>query len=183
MPYDMTMNTKPEPSLGRDVYLAPSSVICGDLVLGDLVTIMPYVVIRADIAPIRVGNRVNFQDSVIVHTPMGVPLEIGDDVGIGHRAIIHCRRIDSHCLIGMGSILLDGCEIGRDCVIAAGAVLAPGTCVPAGSIVMGVPGKVVREVTEKDMQAIDHVVQSYIDLGRLHASGAFPNITPSKPNA
>ncbi len=177
------MSTKFEPKLGRDVYLAPSSFVCGDLVLGDLVTVMPHVVIRADIAPIRIGHRVNLQDGTIVHTPMGDPLDIGDDVGVGHRAIIHCRRIDRHCLIGMGSILLDGCEIGSDCIIAAGAVLAPGTRVPACSVVMGVPGKVVRSATEKDLQAIDHVVQSYIDLGRQHAAGDFPNIAPSMPNA
>jgi len=176
------MSTKYEPKLGRDVYLATSAFVCGDLVLGDLVTVMPYVVIRADIAPIRIGNRVNLQDGTIVHTPMGEPLDIGDDVGVGHQAIIHCRRIDRHCLIGMGSILLDGCEIGCDCIIAAGAVLAPGTIVPAGSVVMGVPGKVVRTATERDLRSIDHVVQSYIDLGRQHAAGDFPNIAPTRPN-
>ncbi len=172
------MSKKCEPKLGQNVYLSPSSFVCGDLVLGDSVTVMPHVVIRADIAPIRIGHRVNLQDGTIVHTPFGEPLDIGDDVGVGHRAIIHCRRIERHCLIGMGSILLDGCEIGSDCLIAAGAVLAPGTRVPAGSVVMGVPGKVVRTVTDKDLKAIDHVVQSYLDLGREHAAGAFPNIAP-----
>ena len=103
-------------------------------------------------------------------------MDIADDVGIGHRAIVHCRRIGPRTLIGMGAILLDDCEIGTRCVIAAGTVLSPKTLVPDGSVVMGVPEKVVREVTARDLQAIDHVVQSYLELGRLHAAGWFPNI-------
>jgi len=166
------------PFLGRDVYIAPTSYVGGDVVIGDQSTVMHHVMIRGDIAPIRIGARVNIQDGAILHTPHGIPLDISDDVGIGHRAIVHCRRIGPRTLIGMGAILLDDCEIGSRCVIAAGTVLSPKTIVPDGSVVMGVPGKVVREVTDRDLKAIDHVVQSYLELGRLHAAGRFPNITP-----
>jgi carbonic anhydrase/acetyltransferase-like protein (isoleucine patch superfamily) len=166
------------PVLGRDVYIAPTSYVGGDVVIGDQSTVMHHVMIRGDIAPIRIGARVNVQDGAVLHTPHGTPLDIADDVGIGHRAIVHCRRIGTRTLIGMGAILLDDCEIGSRCVIAAGTLLPPKTIIPDGSVVMGAPGKIVREVTNRDLRAIDHVVQSYLELGRLHAAGRFPNITP-----
>jgi len=165
------------PVLGRDVYIAPTSYVGGDVVIGDQSTVMHHVMIRGDIAPIRIGARVNVQDGSILHTPWGTALDIADDVGIGHRAIVHCRRVGPRTLIGMGAILLNDCEIGSRCIVAAGALLSPKTVVPDGSVVMGVPGKVVREVTDRDLQTIDHVVQSYLELGRLHAAGQFPNIT------
>ena len=165
------------PTLGRDVYIAPTSYVGGDVVIGDQSTVMHHVMIRGDIAPIRIGARVNVQDGAILHTPRGTPLDIAENVGIGHRAIVHCRCIGPRTLIGMGAILLDDCEIGSCCVIAAGTVLSPKTIVPEGSVVMGLPGKVVRKVTDRDLKAIDHVVQSYLELGRLHAAGRFPNIT------
>jgi carbonic anhydrase/acetyltransferase-like protein (isoleucine patch superfamily) len=166
------------PVLGRDVYIAPTSYVGGDVVIGDQSTVMHHVMIRGDIAPIRIGARVNVQDGAVLHTPHGTPLDIADDVGIGHRAIVHCRRIGTRTLIGMGAILLDDCEIGSRCVIAAGTLLPPKTIIPDGSVVMGAPGKIVREVTNRDLRAIDHVVQSYLELGRLHAAGRFPNIAP-----
>jgi len=165
-----------QPKLGRDVYLAPTAYVGGDLVLGDNCTVMHHVTVRADIAPIRIGNRVNLQDGTVVHTPSGTPLDIADDVGVGHRAVVHCRRIGSRTLVGIGAILLDDCDIGSRCVIAAGTVLVPRTVIPDGSVVMGIPGAVVRSVTERDLAMIDHVVTSYVELGRRHASGAFPNI-------
>ena len=173
------MNEIIRPVLGRDVYIAPTSYVGGDVVIGDYSTVMHHVMIRGDIAPIRIGARVNVQDGAIVHTPHGTPLDIGDDVGIGHRAIVHCRRVGPRSLIGMGAILLDDCEIGSRCLIAAGTLLPPETIIPDGSVVMGVPGKIVREVTDRDLKAIDHVVQSYLELGRLHAAGRFPNIASS----
>jgi len=158
------------------VYIAATSYVAGDVVIGDDATVMHHVVIRGDIAPIRIGARVNVQDGTVLHTPRDIPLDISDDVGIGHRAVVHCRRVGSRTLIGIGAILLDECEIGSRCIIAAGCVLAPRTKVPDGKLVMGVPGKVVRDITEIDLRTIDHVVESYIELGRFHAQGAFPNI-------
>jgi carbonic anhydrase/acetyltransferase-like protein (isoleucine patch superfamily) len=173
------MNEIMRPVLGRDVYIAPTSYVGGDVVIGDCSTVMHHVMIRGDIAPIRIGARVNVQDGAIVHTPHGTPLDIAADVGIGHRAIVHCRRVGPRTLIGMGAILLDDCEIGSRCLIAAGTLLPPETIIPDGSVVMGVPGKIVREVTDRDLTMIDHVVQSYLELGRLHAAGRFPNIASS----
>jgi len=177
------MSCFPQPKIGQDVYIAPTCYVGGEVVLGDECTLMHHVVVRGDIAPIRIGARVNLQDGTIVHTKYGTPLDIGDDVGVGHRAIVHGRRVASRTLIGMGAIVLDDCEIGSRCLIAAGTVLSPGTIVPDDCVVMGIPGKIVRHVTEKDLAAIDHVVQSYLRIGRLCASGAFPNITPHPANS
>jgi len=175
-------NVTKEPILGRDVFIAPSSYVGGDVAIGDESTIMYQVVIRGDIAPIRIGARVNIQDGSVVHTKYGVPLEIGDDVGVGHRAVVHCRRVEAGSLIGTGAIVLDDCEIGRQCVIAAGTVLPPGTVIPNGKVVMGVPGRVIRDVTATDLAMIDHVIQSYRQLGRKHSRDEFPNIAQARPN-
>ncbi len=162
--------------------MAPTAYVGGDVVIGDTSTIMHHVVVRGDIAPIRIGARVNIQDGSIVHTKYGVPLEIADDVGVGHRAIVHCRLVGSRTLIGMGAIVMDDCEIGSECLIAAGAILTPGTRIPNGSVVMGLPGKIVRRTTAADLEIIDHVVSSYVRIGRLHAAGRFPNIVDGTSN-
>jgi carbonic anhydrase/acetyltransferase-like protein (isoleucine patch superfamily) len=166
------------PVLGKDVYIAPTAYVAGDVTIGDSSTIMHHVMIRADIAAIRIGARVNIQDGTVVHTPRGTPLDIEDDVGVGHRAVVHCRRVGTRSLVGIGAIVLDDAEIGSRCVIAAGTVVPPRTIVPDGTVVMGVPGKVVRAVTQADLDLIDHVVGSYLELGRLHAAGRYPNIAP-----
>jgi carbonic anhydrase/acetyltransferase-like protein (isoleucine patch superfamily) len=164
------------PILGADVYIASTAYVGGRVVMGANCTIMHHVVIRADIAPIRIGSRVNVQDGAVLHTSQGVPLEIANSVGIGHRAVVHCRRIGERTVIGIGAIVLDDCNIGSRCVIAAGSVLAPGTTIPDGKVVMGVPGRIVRDIEDRDLKLIDHVVNSYVALGRLHQAGQFPNI-------
>ncbi len=173
------MRKSPQPVLGREVYIAPTAFVGGDVTLGDQVTVMHQVVIRGDVAPIRIGARVNIQDGSVVHTPVGTPLDIDDDVSVGHQAVVHCRRIGRRVLIGIGAILLDDCEIGSGCIVAAGTVLPPRTSVPDGSVVMGVPGRVVRQTNVQDLAAIDEVVQNYVAIGRSHAAGRFANIATS----
>ena len=172
-----------QPRLGANVYIAPTAYVGGDVVIGDQSTLMHHVVVRGDVAPIRIGAHVGIQDGAIVHTDKGTPLELADDVGLGHRAVVHCRKIGPRTLIGIGAIVLDDCEIGSCCVIAAGTVVTPGTIVPDGSVMMGVPGVRVRDVTDRDLATIDEVIQSYLDLNRLHTANLFPNITNSRPNA
>lgn len=161
--------------LGKEVYIAPTAYVGGEVTLGDQCTVMHHVTIRGDVSAIRIGNRVNVQDGTVIHTNRGVPLDIDDDVSIGHHAVVHCRRVGSGTLIGIGAIVLDDCEIGRGCLIAAGALVPPKTMVPDGKVVMGVPCKIVRDTTEEERLYFREVNESYIHLGRLHAADKYPN--------
>lgn len=167
-----------QPRIGRSVYIAPTAYVGGDVELGDDCTIMHHVVIRGDVSAIRIGRRVNVQDGTVIHTKSGVPLELGDDIGIGHRAVVHCRRVGSNTLIGIGSIVLDDAEVGEGCIVAAGALVTPGTIIPPGKLVMGMPARVIRDVTPQDREYIRFVVENYIRLGRQHAAGEFANVAP-----
>ncbi len=164
------------PVLGKGVFVAPSAIVCGEVTIGDDCTIMHHVCIRGDVSAIRIGRRVNVQDGTVVHTKTGVPLDIADDVGIGHRAVVHGRRVGAHSLIGIGAILLDDSEIGDGCVIAAGALVPPGMIVPANSVAMGIPARVVRAVTDADRAYVAFVVRNYLELNRRHASGMYPPV-------
>ncbi len=172
--------TTKQPRIGENVYIAPTAYVGGDVEIGEGSTVMHHVVIRGDIAPIRIGRLVNIQDGSILHTPEDLPLDIADEVGIGHRAVVHCRKIGCKTLIGMGAILLDDCEIGENCLIAAGSLVTPGSIIPDQSVVMGIPGAIVRTTNQQDLKIINHVVASYAALGPLHASGRFPNIAGPK---
>jgi carbonic anhydrase/acetyltransferase-like protein (isoleucine patch superfamily) len=155
------------------VYVADSAVIVGDVTIGPDSSIWPHTAIRGDVAPIRIGQRVNVQDAAVLHCDHNVPLDIADEVVIAHGAIVHCRRIGSRTLIGNRATVLDGCEIGCDCIIAAGAVVPPDTVVPDGSVVMGLPGKVVRELRDQERAYIRRVVDGYVELARQHVAGSF----------
>ncbi|MCG3128898.1 MAG: Carnitine operon protein CaiE [Phycisphaerae bacterium] len=158
---------------GRRVWIASDAVVSGDVAFGPHCSIWHHTTIRGDVAPIRLGARVNVQDLCMLHCHGGVPLDIGDDVTIGHHAVVHCRRIGARCLIGIRSVILDEAEIGEECVIAAGAVVVPGTVVPPGSVVMGVPGRVVRATSARERQYVSLTTQAYIDLAMRHAAGEF----------
>lgn len=161
------------PLLGRGVYVAPTAVICGEVQLGDDCTVMHQVVIRGDVSAIRIGARCNVQDATVVHTKTGVPLDIADEVAIGHRAIVHGRRVGPRTLIGMGAILLDDSEVGAECVIAAGAVVPPGMMIPDRKVAMGVPARIVRDATAADAEYTEFVISNYLRLNRLHAAGMY----------
>lgn len=162
------------PRIGRGVYIAPTAYVCGDVSLGDDCTIMHHVVIRGDVSAIRIGSRVNVQDGTVIHTKTGVDLDIADEVAIGHRAVVHCRRVGTRTLIGIGSIVLDDAEIGAGCIIGAGALVPPGMIVPDGKLVVGLPARVARDVTEKDREYVGFVIDNYLRLGREHAAGKYP---------
>ena len=161
------------PTLGRDVYIAPTAYVAGRVTIGDECSFWHHVLVRGDVSNIRIGNRVNVQDATVIHTETDVDLEIEDDVAIGHRAVVHCKRVGAGTLIGIGSIVLDRCEIGRGCLIAAGAVVAPRTIVPDGSVVMGVPGKIVRQTTPAEREYHAEVIRRYLALSKRHAAGEF----------
>lgn len=163
------------PTIGNNVFIAPTAYVGGEVSIGDDSTIMHQVTIRGDVSAIRIGRRVNIQDGTVVHTKTGVPLDIADDVGVGHRAVVHCRRVGSNTLIGIGAIVLDDAEIGEDCIIGAGAVVPPGMIVPPGKLVIGLPARIARDLTARDREYIRFVVENYQKLNHLHAAGKYPN--------
>jgi carbonic anhydrase/acetyltransferase-like protein (isoleucine patch superfamily) len=125
-------------------------------------------------APIRIGSQTNLQDGTVVHVDEGVPCIIGDRVGVGHRVILHGCTVEDDCLIGMGSILLNGVVVGRGSLVAAGALLAEGMKVPPGSLVMGMPGRVIRPVTAELSQRIEQTWRHYVEQAKRHRGGDFP---------
>ncbi len=173
------MDHSPAPAnVAAALYVASTSYIGGDVVLGDQCTIMHHVVIRGDIAPIRIGSRCNVQDGSVLHTRVNVALLIDDDVAIGHRAVVHCKSVGTRTLIGTGAIILDDVEIGADCIVAAGSVVTPRTCVPDGKLLAGVPARIIRDTTEHDRAEVARVVETYLRIGKMHATGEFPSLVP-----
>jgi carbonic anhydrase/acetyltransferase-like protein (isoleucine patch superfamily) len=158
----------------RDYYVARGVVVTGDVVLSAGVNLWYGTVIRGDLATISLGPRVNIQDGCILHTDHGDPQVIEQGVVVGHRAVLHGRRIGRDTLIGMGALLLSGCEIGEECLIAAGTLITEGRRIPPRSVVMGVPGKVVREVTADELANTQRIAASYLELAQRYAHGAFP---------
>jgi carbonic anhydrase/acetyltransferase-like protein (isoleucine patch superfamily) len=134
------------PRLHPSVFVAEGAQIIGDVEIGESSSVWFNVVIRGDVFPIRIGKRTSVQDGCVLHVLKGFPLEVGDEVSFGHGVMAHGCRIEDLCLLGIGSIILDGAVVGRGSVIGAGSVVPPGMVVPPHSLVMGVPGKVVRDL-------------------------------------
>jgi carbonic anhydrase/acetyltransferase-like protein (isoleucine patch superfamily) len=142
------------PVIAPDVFVAPNAVIIGDVEIGAGSSVWFGCVLRGDIGPIRIGERTNLQEGVIVHLDEGAPTVVGNDVTIGHGAIIHGVRIGDGAQIGMGAIILSHAVIGEASMIAAGAVVAERAEIPAGCVAMGIPAKVRREVTDEERREL-----------------------------
>lgn len=147
-----------------DVYIHPSAQIIGDVAIGKGSSIWPGVVLRGDDSPISIGENSNIQDNCVIHGKPGIPTVIKDFVSIGHGAIIHSSTIQSHCIIGMGAILLSGSQIGENCIIAAGSVVKENEKIPPRNLAVGVPAKVARPLTDGDIQEIHRNAEEYIKL-------------------
>jgi len=157
------------PAIAKSVYLANSSDIIGDVTIGEQSSVWFNVVIRGDVNQIRIGSRTNVQDGTVIHvTNKTHPTQIGDDVTIGHRVTLHGCTIGHRCLIGIGAIVLDGVVIGDDCLVGAGALVTPGTIIPAGSLVMGMPAKVKRALTDEEREALLRSALNYTEYVELY---------------
>jgi carbonic anhydrase/acetyltransferase-like protein (isoleucine patch superfamily) len=156
-----------------DFYVAGSAVVTGDVVIGPGANLWFGVVVRGDLARITLGAGVNLQDGVIVHTDTDAPQDLGEGVVVGHGAILHGRRIGADTLVGMGATLLSGSDIGPECLIAAGALVPEGRRIPPRSVVMGVPGQVVRALTDEDLERTRRICAHYQEMARRYASGEF----------
>jgi carbonic anhydrase/acetyltransferase-like protein (isoleucine patch superfamily) len=152
------------PEFGKDCFIAPNATIVGDVVMGNECSVWFNAVIRGDVHYIKIGNKVNVQDGAIIHcTYQKYPTKIGNNVSIGHNAMVHGCTIHDNVLIGMGSILMDDCVVHSNAIIAAGAVVLEGTIVEAGSIYAGVPAKKVKEVSQELIHGeINRISNNYI---------------------
>ncbi|MEA2710383.1 MAG: hypothetical protein QOF78_2984 [Phycisphaerales bacterium] len=156
----------------QNYFRAHNATLTGDVTIGEGASFWFNAVVRGDVAPITIGRRVNVQDGACVHCDTDVPNVIGDDVTIGHGAIVHGMSVGSGSLIGMGATVLGRTQIGRECLIAAGAVVPPGLKVPDGMVVMGVPGKIVRPISDAELEYMRWLTTHYVELAAKYVSGA-----------
>ena len=164
---------------GRGAYLADTARVTGEVTLGDGVSVWYGAAIRGDVAAITLGDGTNVQDNATVHCDSGVPNVIGDHVTIGHNAVVHGRSVGDGTLIGMHATVLGQTVIGQRCLIAAGAVVPPGLEVPDDHVVMGVPGRVVRETNEKEKNYLAWLAEHYVELAqRYHDDPNAPELRP-----
>lgn len=163
-----------QPQVGKGGWVAPNATLIGDAILGEDVSLWFGVVVRGDVHRIRIGARTNIQDLCLLHITQhagelrddadGHPTIIGSDCTVGHRVILHGCTVGDLCLIGMGAIILDGAEIGRESIVGAGSVVTPGKKFPPRSLIMGTPAKVVREVSEAQVQDMHASWRRYVEL-------------------
>ncbi|GGH71263.1 MAG: gamma carbonic anhydrase family protein [Bacteroidetes bacterium] len=152
------------PKMGTDCYLAETSTLIGDVEMGDQCSIWFNAVVRGDVNAIRMGDKVNVQDNAVIHcTYQKAPTTIGNNVSIGHNAIVHGCTIHDNVLIGMGSIVMDNCVVESNSIIAAGAVLTEGTHVTSGSIYAGIPARKIKEITpELTKGEVERIANNYV---------------------
>lgn len=162
MSFEQYKNMKPTISPSAKIF--DSAVLSGDITVSDHVNIWFNASLRGDMAPIFIGENTNIQDNAVVHTNTNLPTHIGKNVTVGHGAIIHACTVHDNCLIGMGSILLDGCVIGEGTLVGAGALVPPGKHVPPGVLVVGNPMKIVRELKDTEKEAMAKNKDYYIQL-------------------
>lgn len=159
------------PSITETTFVAPTAALTGDVVLGEQSSAFYGASVRGDSAPIRVGDRSNLQDNVSVHADTGFPCTIGDDVSVGHNAVVHGATVEDGCLIGMSSSVMNGAVIGEQSLVAAGALVTEGTVVPPRSLIAGVPAKVRRELTEEELENLKRNSRIYVEKNQMHREG------------
>ncbi len=152
------------PTYGKDCFFADNATLIGDVVLGDRCSVWFQTVVRGDVNAIRIGHEVNIQDGVVIHATFEkASTQIGNQVSIGHNALVHGCVLEDRVLVGMGSIIMDHCVVGQNSIIAAGAVLPQGTMVAPGSVYAGVPAKKIKEVDPQLQKGeIERIAQNYL---------------------
>lgn len=159
-----------KPDIHPRAWTGPGSVVIGKVRLEKGVSLWPGAVLRGDLEPIFIGENSNIQDNVSCHTSTDAPLHVGRNVTVGHNAVLHGCRIGDGCLIGMGAVVLDGAELGEGCIVGAGAVVSPGTHVAENTMVLGIPAKPKRILTQEETEEIlenarrySRLVEAYLD--------------------
>ncbi len=155
------------PIIPDSCYISESVDLIGDVTLGENVSLWFGTVVRGDMHHITIGNRSNIQDNSVIHVTTDIsPTRIGDEVTVGHNAIIHGATIEDRCLIGMGSIIMDDVVVGEGSIVGAGAVVPPNMIIPPRSLVVGLPAKIVRQTTDEELEMIIERAQHYIDFSQ-----------------
>lgn len=157
-----------EPNIDETVFIADSADIIGNVTIGKNSNIWYNSVIRADEGFVTIGENTNIQDGSVVHISKGCPTIIGNNVTVGHKALIHGCKIGDNTLIGMGSIVLDNAEIGQYSLLGAGSLVPPGKCIPSGVLAMGSPAKVIRELTDEEKQNLVKSALKYVETANNH---------------
>ena len=155
------------PNFEGEHFIADSAVLIGSVVLGDCVNIWFNAVLRADTDFIIIGEHSNIQDGSVLHMDAGFPLTIGKNVTVGHKVMLHGCTIGDNSLIGMNAVVLNGAVIGKNCLIGANALVPEGKEIPEGSLVLGSPGKIVREVTPAEIDSFQSSADAYVQKSRL----------------
>ncbi len=159
------------PTVHPTTYVDVSAQIIGDVVLGPECSVWMNAVIRGDVNHVRIGAQTNIQDGTIVHVMRGThPTTLGDSVTVGHGAVIHGCTVESVCLIGMGAIVLNGARIGTESIVAAGSVVLEGAQIPPRSLVMGVPGRVRRGLSDEEVESIHGFADRYVEYRKNYGA-------------
>ncbi len=158
-----------EPEIHETAYIDETSKLVGDIKIGKNSSIWPFTSLRGDLNKIRIGKRTNIQDNCSVHVSPDQKVVIGDNVSIGHNAVIHGAEIEDNVIIGMGAIVMDGAEIGENCIIGSGAMVTEGTKIPEGSLAIGSPAK-PKELDKDKYEMIKHNAGEYLDLAKKYKS-------------
>jgi carbonic anhydrase/acetyltransferase-like protein (isoleucine patch superfamily) len=155
--------------LAADVYIAPGARIIGDVTIGEQSSVWFNAVLRGDTEAIRVGRRTNIQDNCVLHADPGFPCTLGDGVTVGHAAVVHGAIVGDNVVVGMHAVVMNGAQVGADSIIAVGAVVTEGTIIPPGSLVMGLPGKVKRQLTPEEIERNRASAAHYVENARRFA--------------
>ena len=157
-----------KPTVHDTVFWAPGSYLIGDVQVGKETSIWFNAVLRGDEDAITIGNRCSIQDNTTIHLYEGSPVIVEDEVTVGHNVILHGCTVKERCIIGMGSTILDGAVIGEECIIGANTLIPSGKVIPPRSLVVGSPGKVVRELTDKDLELIQLSIDTYVEKSYIY---------------
>ncbi|MDO4878892.1 MAG: gamma carbonic anhydrase family protein [Neisseria sp.] len=170
------------PRLGTGVYVDSAALLIGRVFLADWVSVWPFAVLRGDVQEIRVGARSNIQDGCVLHVsggrsgnPRGSPLVLGEEVTVGHRAVLHGCTIGSRVLVGMGAVILDDAVVGDDVIIGAGSLVAPRKRLESGFLYTGSPARAVRPLTDEERAFLPLSAAGYVETAQAHAGGVPPN--------
>jgi carbonic anhydrase/acetyltransferase-like protein (isoleucine patch superfamily) len=164
-----------KPALGRDVFIAPGATVLGDVTLGDYSSVWFGAVLRGDINRIVVGQRCNIQDNAVVHLADRFPCVLGNDVSVGHSAVVHACTVEDQVLVGIGAVILDGAVIGAQCIVGARALVPPAMKVPPGSLVVGAPAKVARQLTAKEKSELKDLAEKYVKVAAYYRTRGAAN--------